>query len=256
MWLPWPCACRSACVFRRVVRKALMISPFGVFRRSAGPETRHARFHLAAPHDGGRAASNLRHHEPGGPFRRWAIPRVKILSRPAKRTLPISTGNWRCSTAIHAARCRPWFSLASYRQRRSRRQTIVLDVGCGSGYSAAVLSRIAGTVVALEEDAALAEAAGEARNGRKRVGDAGIPGSWRAEPCTVRCDRREGSIEIEPTELLAQLRSGGACRGLGCGPGGEGQCLAQIRRGRGSPCRVRCGSASAWQLAKKAEFAF
>ena len=32
----------------------------------------------------------------------------------------------------------------------------VLDVGAGTGYSAAVLSRLAGRVVALESDAALA----------------------------------------------------------------------------------------------------
>jgi protein-L-isoaspartate(D-aspartate) O-methyltransferase len=35
----------------------------------------------------------------------------------------------------------------------------VLDVGCGLGYSSAVLSRLAGSVVALEEDAALASQA-------------------------------------------------------------------------------------------------
>ncbi|TIO37684.1 MAG: protein-L-isoaspartate O-methyltransferase, partial [Mesorhizobium sp.] len=35
----------------------------------------------------------------------------------------------------------------------------VLDVGCGTGYSAALLSRIAKSVVALESDPALAEAA-------------------------------------------------------------------------------------------------
>jgi protein-L-isoaspartate(D-aspartate) O-methyltransferase len=37
----------------------------------------------------------------------------------------------------------------------------VLDVGCATGYSAAVMSRIAGSVVALEEDAALARRAQE-----------------------------------------------------------------------------------------------
>ncbi|MEP2829076.1 protein-L-isoaspartate O-methyltransferase [Parvibaculum sp.] len=37
---------------------------------------------------------------------------------------------------------------------------LVLDVGCGTGYSTAVLSRIAGTVVALECDEALAAQAG------------------------------------------------------------------------------------------------
>ena len=37
---------------------------------------------------------------------------------------------------------------------------LVLDIGCGTGYSAAVLSRIAGTVVALECDETLAAQAG------------------------------------------------------------------------------------------------
>ena len=36
---------------------------------------------------------------------------------------------------------------------------VVLDVGCASGYSAAVLARLAGTVVALEEDEGLADRA-------------------------------------------------------------------------------------------------
>ena len=36
---------------------------------------------------------------------------------------------------------------------------IVLDVGCATGYSTAVLARLAATVVAVESDAALAETA-------------------------------------------------------------------------------------------------
>lgn len=38
---------------------------------------------------------------------------------------------------------------------------VVLDLGCGTGYSTAILSRIAGTVVAVEEDAELAARATE-----------------------------------------------------------------------------------------------
>jgi protein-L-isoaspartate(D-aspartate) O-methyltransferase len=38
---------------------------------------------------------------------------------------------------------------------------VVLDIGCGSGYSAAVLARMASTVVALEPDAGLAARANE-----------------------------------------------------------------------------------------------
>lgn len=40
-------------------------------------------------------------------------------------------------------------------------QDVVLDVGCGSGYSAAVLSKLAQSVVALESDAGLAAMAGD-----------------------------------------------------------------------------------------------
>ena len=39
---------------------------------------------------------------------------------------------------------------------------VVLDIGCGSGYSTAILSRLAATVVAVESDAALAQRATEA----------------------------------------------------------------------------------------------
>lgn len=37
---------------------------------------------------------------------------------------------------------------------------LVLDIGCGTGYSTAVLARLAGTVIGLESDAALAAQAG------------------------------------------------------------------------------------------------
>ncbi|HEY2531052.1 MAG TPA: protein-L-isoaspartate O-methyltransferase, partial [Xanthobacteraceae bacterium] len=38
----------------------------------------------------------------------------------------------------------------------------VLDVGCGTGYSSAILSRLAGSVIALEQDASLATLAKQA----------------------------------------------------------------------------------------------
>ncbi len=47
----------------------------------------------------------------------------------------------------------------------------VMVVGCGTGYSAAILSRLAGSVVAVEEDAALAAIAREhaARRSARRT---------------------------------------------------------------------------------------
>ena len=44
----------------------------------------------------------------------------------------------------------------------------VLDVGCGTGYSSAILARLAGSVVALEQDANLAAAAKQALARRRR----------------------------------------------------------------------------------------
>ena len=45
----------------------------------------------------------------------------------------------------------------------------VLDVGCATGYAAAVLARLAGQVVALEEDAGLAQATRAALVGQPNV---------------------------------------------------------------------------------------
>ena len=45
----------------------------------------------------------------------------------------------------------------------------VLDVGCATGYGAAVLARIAGQVVALEQDAGLAKAASAALSAQPNV---------------------------------------------------------------------------------------
>jgi protein-L-isoaspartate(D-aspartate) O-methyltransferase len=88
----------------------------------------------------------------------------------------------------------------------------VLDVGCGTGYSAAVLARLGGRVVALEQDADLVRIASETLPG---VGAAGviltqgslIDGFKGEAPYDVIFVN--GAIENEPTDLLAQLAEGG-----------------------------------------------
>lgn len=88
----------------------------------------------------------------------------------------------------------------------------VLDVGCASGYSSAVLARLAGSVVALEQDPALARRAEEilAQAGLAHVavvrGD--LADGWPAgAPYDVIL--LNGATEIVPQALGRQLRDGG-----------------------------------------------
>jgi protein-L-isoaspartate(D-aspartate) O-methyltransferase len=98
----------------------------------------------------------------------------------------------------------------------------VLDVGCGSGYGAAVLGRLAADVVALEEDSALATLAANALDRCGIANVSVVPG-----PLTAGWPNRqpydvillEGATEVAPKALFDQLRDGGrlACiegRGL------------------------------------------
>jgi len=96
----------------------------------------------------------------------------------------------------------------------------VLDVGCGLGYSAAVLANVAAQVVALEEDGELAAAAREALAGQRKVEVVtgrfvdGYPDAAPYDAIVL-----EGATEVEPDALLRQLSDGGrlVCI-LGAGP--------------------------------------
>ena len=88
----------------------------------------------------------------------------------------------------------------------------VLDVGCASGYSSAVLARLARAVVALEEDAALARQAAETLQAsgasNVRVVTGSLPQGFPAEaPYDVIFIN--GAIEVEPQALARQMREGG-----------------------------------------------
>jgi protein-L-isoaspartate(D-aspartate) O-methyltransferase len=88
----------------------------------------------------------------------------------------------------------------------------VLDIGCGSGYSAAVLAALADFVVALESDADLAtlartNLAAVGSNNAKVVSgalDAGYPQEAPYDVILV-----EGAVEVLPASLFAQLREDG-----------------------------------------------
>jgi len=102
----------------------------------------------------------------------------------------------------------------------------VLDVGCGTGYSSAVLSRLASSVVALEEDATLARRAQEALSAgigavNVTVNVGPLTAGWpAAAPYDVIL--LNGATEVAPEALGRQLKPAGrmACI-LGRAPTGK-----------------------------------
>jgi protein-L-isoaspartate(D-aspartate) O-methyltransferase len=89
---------------------------------------------------------------------------------------------------------------------------LVLDIGCGLGYSAAVIARLAETVVAVEEDEALAADAQRLLS-EENVDNAVVvtgpltEGSAKCAPYDV--ITIEGGVEAMPKAVLAQLKDGG-----------------------------------------------
>lgn len=110
---------------------------------------------------------------------------------------------------------------------------LVLVVGCASGYATAVLARIAGSVVGLESDDALATAAGDTLvelgidNAAVVAGDlpAGLPGEGPYDVIFV-----DGAVEVLPESLTAQLTEGGR---LVCiqGTGNSAEAIVATRSG-------------------------
>ncbi len=88
----------------------------------------------------------------------------------------------------------------------------VLDVGSATGYSAAVLSRLAGEVVALEEEDELAARARKILAELRIANVTMVPGTLQAGwPVKAPYDviLLNGSVEVVPDALLSQLKDGG-----------------------------------------------
>lgn len=89
---------------------------------------------------------------------------------------------------------------------------IVLVIGCGTGYSAAVLARLANTVVAIEGDSDLAQQAGEtlAHLGVDNavVIEAPLTAGY-AEQAPYQAILIEGAVAEVPRQILSQLGDGG-----------------------------------------------
>jgi protein-L-isoaspartate(D-aspartate) O-methyltransferase len=86
----------------------------------------------------------------------------------------------------------------------------VLDVGCAGGYSSALVARLAGSVIALEEERSLARIAehtlAEFPNVKVVVGPL-VTGWPIAEPYDAIL--MQGATEVVPDALLRQLKDGG-----------------------------------------------
>lgn len=94
---------------------------------------------------------------------------------------------------------------------------LVLDIGCGYGYSAAVIARMAEAVVAIEDDETLA---GEAE---KRLADAGVFNVATLHGSLAEGDPKqspydailiEGAVDTVPPAIIEQLKEGGRIAAL------------------------------------------
>ncbi len=118
---------------------------------------------------------------------------------------------------------------------------VVLDVGCATGYSSAVLARLASTVVALESDKALAGRAATllAEQGVDNVAvvEGPLPDGDKAHgPYDVILV--EGAAAENPDALLAQLADGGRLLAISKRTGGVGAATLTLRVGSSFSTRI------------------
>ena len=122
----------------------------------------------------------------------------------------------------------------------------VLVVGAGAGYGAAVLSQLAASVVALESDGKLREAAREALGAigisNVTLAEGALP-LGKTEDAPYDLILIEGAVDFVPPALLDQLKDGGKLIAI-VGRGATGQATVWQRSGKHlwSKNCVRCVS--------------
>lgn len=136
----------------------------------------------------------------------------------------------------------------------------VLDVACATGYSTALLARLAGTVVGLEEDKILAGQAAATlaelgtENAKVVVGPLtrGWPGEGPYDVILL-----QGSTEVVPAALLDQLKEGGrlTCV-LGRGPAAKAMLYRLIGSDRSGRALFDAAAALLPGFSKPPEFVF
>ncbi len=120
----------------------------------------------------------------------------------------------------------------------------VLDVGTATGYSAALLGRLAGRVVALEEDSELAAAAAkllaELDAANVKVVTGALTAGWLAEK-PYDAILVNGSVEIVPETLLNQLAEGGRLGAVvRAGGAARATIYTRVAGQRYRKARIRC----------------
>ncbi|MEQ9042496.1 MAG: protein-L-isoaspartate O-methyltransferase [Alphaproteobacteria bacterium] len=140
-------------------------------------------------------------------------------------------------------------------------EDVVLDIGCGTGYSAAVIGRLAGTVVALESDAALAATATEllgelaCDNVAVIEGDltAGCRGQGPFDVIFI-----EGAVAEVPKAITDQLKEGGRLVTVMAKTPQVGRGVVMVRCGDAVGCRTVFDAATPYLpgFAVKEEFVF
>jgi protein-L-isoaspartate(D-aspartate) O-methyltransferase len=148
-----------------------------------------------------------------------AVPRERFLP-PALAQLAYLDGD--IQIAPGRALLRPMVLAKLIQAARITPEDRVLDLGCGTGYSSAVLARLAGKVVALEEDPGLACQAKESLAAVGAVQVDVVTGPLTAGwPAGAPYDviLLNGAAEILPEALGGQLKPGGRLVGVyGCPP--------------------------------------
>jgi protein-L-isoaspartate(D-aspartate) O-methyltransferase len=146
------------------------------------------------------------------------VPREQFLPRAlaplAYVDTDIQVGNGR-------ALLRPMVLAKLLQAARIRAGERVLDIGCATGYSAALLARLGASVVGLEEDADLAKAAQAALAGIGVTNCEVVLGSLAAGwPAGAPYDLilLDGAAEIVPEALGGQLKPEGQLIGIGGRP--------------------------------------
>jgi protein-L-isoaspartate(D-aspartate) O-methyltransferase len=112
-------------------------------------------------------------------------------------------------------------------------QDHVLDVGCTSGYGAALLGRLANSVIALEEDAEFIPIATRmvgSLSPNVRVVSGPLASGW-AKDGPYDAILLEGSVEIVPTALTDTLKDGGRLAAV-VGSGRSAKARLYLRSGK------------------------